>query len=540
VLSPRARRRGVGVLLVIILSFIVVLSIVGVSQRYLTSAVTAQTQRSSLGDLTGDLAESCLEEALHVLRTRANDPGSKLFELFRRDVYADQSGEIDLTPWIQLPQMQRILKDPLLARFYIKDLEARVTYQRQFEDLPYERFGLIRIRARVQFDLSLTDGVTREMEAGVGFKVVLVGPPRPFDQATLLVYVTDAQGSLSYGDVNARKREWVIQLAELIESAGRRAVDPATPEPAKSEFTAFRGQVQPTPDAWQEKLPDLPSDRAAVFAVKPGGAPVAFEDIYLMKKIEEKERTDLVPARRDHERAVAAAAARPGDAQAQRELAATYRQLAQALAAMLKVIADYRDVFRVWGGTEYETLDRFRYKLRADHWAHKPFYTVVESPAAGPIDAQVRKLLGGLKPVNGVLRVDNPTQELDLTGMTIQGKLIIVAGRGGVRVANLNRQERASDLLTVICVGGTLSVEDEVHAALLSSEGRISFKPGSVVHGLVMTDRLPSPADRQFTVVRLEKYYTGITRSTDASGAYPDYYYVGVSPRVVYRRVSRR
>src|SRR5207247_676151 len=118
--------------------------------------------------------------------------------------------------------------------------------------------------------------------------------------------------------------------------------------------------------------------------------------------------------------------------------------------------------------------------------------------ASGPLEPQLAKLKEKIHPLNGILRVDNPTQTLTLDG-SIQGKLVIVTGQGGVKLTNFNKNERASDLITVISLGGTMTIEDEVHAALISTDRGISVKPGAVVHGLLVMDRLPSAPDRQLT-----------------------------------------
>jgi len=146
-----------------------------------------------------------------------------------------------------------------------------------------------------------------------------------------------------------------------------------------------------------------------------------------------------------------------------------------------------------------------------------------------------------MKTINGVVRVDNGNQTLHLDSLTIRGKLVVVTtGQGGVKVSNLNVGERAGDLLTVLCLNGTLSIENDVHAALITTEGNLSIKPGSTIHGLLISGKVPSTADRQCTITRLDKYYSGLTRKDDASGAFRDYYYVGISPRIVYKKVSRR
>jgi hypothetical protein len=202
-------------------------------------------------------------------------------------------------------------------------------------------------------------------------------------------------------------------------------------------------------------------------------------------------------------------------------------------------MVDYRETFRFWGGSQYEDLDRFRYKLRPDHWANKSFFVV--SPAQGDVNVQLRKLLGQVKPINGIIRIDNESTTVNLAALTIKGKVLIVTtGTGGVKVSNLNLGERDNDLLTVVCLKGMMTIANEVHAALISTEGNLQVSPGAQIHGLLVAGKVPSSGDRQCAITRLDKYFSGMTKSNDASGAFTDYYYVGLSPRLVYKKVTRR
>ena len=538
--SPARKRRGIGVLLVVILSFVVVLTIVGLAQRYLTSAVSGQTQRASIGELCLELSESLGAEVLEGFRRQVNDPGSPLFKALRQDVYGNELGNLDLSEMIKVPHFDALLKaDPTYAKFYRKEYKAEIVYQRQFEDLPYERFGLLRVRARVQFDLALTETIGREVELGVGFKTLLVGPPRPFDQPNWLMFVKDnTQSELNFADLNAKKREWTALVKDTRDSANMRAADVNTPEQVKAEYKDVLSQVQAS-DVYQAALPDLPSERVVLFSTKPGGTVTNFEDLFIFKRLEELEKAELEPARKEVERGELGVITEVNSVEKQRALAAAYRRQAVALSKLLKTMTDHRAMFELWEGAGFDSLDRFRYKLEDRRWIQKPFYVVKE--ADGPLDAQVKRISSAVRPLNGVLRCDNPHAVLNLDNIHIPGKLVIVVGTGGVHLANVNREERANDLLTVISVGGPIVIEGEVHAAVLGSQGAsLSASPGATVQGLLVLDQVPSPNDRSFRVIREDKYYSGATTEKSAAGAFADYYYVGVSPMLTYRKVVRR
>lgn len=526
----------------VVLSFVVVLTIVGLGQRYLTSAVSGQTQRTSIGDLCLELSESLANEVLNDFRLGANAPGHAVYKALRRDVYRDDPGALDFTEHLKVPHFDKMLKDdPELSRFYRKEYRAEVVYQKQFEDLPYERFGLFRIRARVQFDLSITETIAREVEIGVGFKTALIGPPRPFDQVNWMFFVREnTQSDLNFADLNAKKREWTALVKDTRDSANARGADANTPDDVKPEYRDVLTQVRPS-EFYQDpkNIAELPGERIVMFATFNGGTATNIEDLFIWRKLEEMEKTELAPARKDVERAELALIANVTSSQAHRALATAYRKQAVALSNLLNQMIAHQKRFTLWEGAGFEELDRFRYKLEPRRFVHKPHYVIKE--ADGDPAAQLKRLSALVRPFNGVVRVDNPSQPLNLDNLHIPGKLVIAVGRGGVRLANVNREDRTNDLLTVISMGGPITLEGEVHAAVLGSDGAsLSVSPGATVQGLLVMDKLPSPNDRAFRVIRDDKYHSGTTTKESAANAFADYYYVGVSPMLTYRKVVRK
>lgn len=540
----RTGRRAIGALLVVILSMIVVLVIIGVGQRFLGSAVSNQTQRTSVGDLALELAESAVEEALHQFRTKANDPATPIFALMRKDVYVPSLGDRDLTPFIETPHLKKILSEPQYSKFYLRDLRVEIPYQRQFGGLGYERFGIVKVRAQVRFDLSLTESVSREVEAGVGFKVALCGPPRPFDQMALMILIPGAAPSeLEFAQLESKKRELFALVKETHDDAQQRAESGNTPDAVKDEYREIPGLVNSV-DTWQKQLPDLPTSGFLLWGGKPAPQPLEFEELFILKKLEEKERADLTPARREVEQALRKVTTAPDDVQAHRDLIAAYRRRARALASLLTVMAEQRQHFAAKSGDVFDAVNGHEYKLYERHWGWKTFYELSEKPD-DPIDAQLSRLLSAVHPISGILKLNNTAKPVRLANVDIQGKLIILTGTGGVTLANVNRRERPADLLTIVSLGGPISVSGDVHAVVIggSTESRqkatFSAAPGSTIHGGLVLETLPSDGERQFRIVRDDKYHSGTSEEKSPKAAYADYYYIATSPRFVYRRVRR-
>jgi hypothetical protein len=526
----------VGVLLVVILAFIVVLCVFGFAQRYLTSAVTTQTFRSSIGDLALQLAQSGADEALYQLGKGLNDPTSPIFLPIRKEVYGDQVGDRDFSSFVTVPHLLQILKDPNFAHFSVKELHAHILYQSQFVNLAYERFGLLKVSCRVQYDVGVADSISREVEVGTGFKINMVGPPRPFDQSLFLGFIADPQSALNYSDVNVKKREYAGLAKDIAETAEKYAN--LGGEGVRGEYNQILSIVQPL-ESLQGKIPDLPTDRIAVRVMKPTGFTITFDDLYIWKKLEDKERAELAPAKRTMERAMVALSTNALNPAAHRELINAMKIIAQFLKDQFKVMVDYPDTFDIVKGGKYDELDAFRYKLELKHWAHSPNITIQESPS-DPAESQLKRLFAAIHPLNTVIRVDNPNTPLNLDGINVTGKEVIVTGKGGVRLANVNKQERDRDLLTVICIGGTVTLEGDVHAAVISADGHVAAPSPARIQGLLVLNQLPGPAERSITVTRQDKYFTGQTTDKDNSGAFVDYYYVGLNPKRAYKKVNRR
>jgi hypothetical protein len=539
-------RDGVGALLVVILSMIVVLSIIGIGQRFLGSAVSNQTQRASIGDLCLELAESAVEELAHQFRTKANDKRSPIFAMMRKDVYGVSLGNKDLTPYVETPQMAKILQEPAYSKFYLRDVRAEIVFQRQFQRLVYERYALLRLRAQVRFDLSLTESVSREVEVGVGVKINLLGPPRPFDQAGFMLLVQGtAPADMEFAELEQKKRDYTALVQETYDDATKYADHPQTPGMLKDEYREVLTLVNPA-EYWQGKLTGLPTENFIMFAGKPPPQVLDVQELFILKKLEEKEKNELAPAARDVVQALRRIVTVPEDIGAHRTLIAAFRRRAKALAGQLTMMQDHRLLFDAKPSPMYDAVMDHYYKLEGEHWDRKPFFVIEEKPGADTANVQLQNFIASLKkpdgtigPINGVVRIYN-TAPVDLSGVDIRGKLTILTGQGGVRLSRLNRGERDQDLLTMISLGGPISIEGDVHAQIIGDR-RASFSasPGAIIHGGISLGSVPTPSAREFRLVRMKKYESGTTTTQSAAGAFADYYYVATSPRFVYRKVRR-
>ena len=533
-LSPRpARARaGVGVLPVIVLVLLLVLALVAMSQKFFGSQITGQTTRLAMGRLAEQLAGSAVEEVLHTLRSHANDPADPLFPELRREVYAGDPSEFSLP--VQAPHSQELAAAEPFRGFVLEDVRADVVRQAQFSGLPYEKYGLVRCRARAGIRMGLTEKVSRTVETWLDMKVILGTTPRPFDQTT--VYIDDG-ASLDPARSNRRMDDAL------------RALETWTGEKAdfRQQLEAKKATIQPpgSADALLEEY-----GRLSIPKMRESLHPLDEEDVTFFRvqdSVELKE-LDLPGAVSRHESELEAPdrrlAATRSALQASFEQAALHRDYLAALQEAVAVrtrflqwLVGFQNTTSEYGGDAHAELAGFDRKFELIEWQRKAWHILREGPD-GSVNTQLVALKRRLGRLNGVIVIENPSETLALEGDLGEpwGMLVLVTS-GRVRLNNTNRRAGAAELLTVVSQGA-MEVEGEVHASLCPRE-RISLAPGAVVKGNLILRSAANLSAFQGRVEHDGRFYSGRTTSSDSSGAFPGYYLVGFGPRPVCREVQR-
>jgi hypothetical protein len=176
------QRRGAGTLLWVALGLLAALAVMTLYQRFFASHVTETVERTMASELAQHLGHSVLEEAIHAVRTRVNDPVQDLFYDLRRPVTRPDPGYLAVPLKDVGAEADALVSSGALAQFSFSRARCEVVYQRQFDDLPDERFGLLHLWTRTTGAVGAGEAVTREVHAYHQFKTVLVTPPRPFDE----------------------------------------------------------------------------------------------------------------------------------------------------------------------------------------------------------------------------------------------------------------------------------------------------------------------------------------------------------------------
>jgi hypothetical protein len=555
-MSRAVRRRHTrGLLVWVALALLVALAVIGAAQRAWTGHVTLAVARSMAGDRGLSLAQSVLEESMHQVRLQANDPASPLSRMLRRPVPAPDPGPLRLTPHVAATESERLTQLDAFRTYSFTGPQVDVLYQRQFEDLPDERFGLIHHRTRVAGAVGSSDTVVREAHAYQEFKTVLITTPRPFDE--LPFYFGRASALTDLKAANEH-RQALLDLYARARADLVRLRDAAAPGRTRDDYERMLASARPVEEV-ADSAPAVPDEPDAhVTAIWLTGQAFALESMDLARRLQEALPVVQRLAARFAASAAAAAAA-PADEPAQ---ARAMADGSETLTAIL------REGLRLWGfarafqfilpsepqHAQYEAFARAR--LMAAHFRRIAFFVLREDPAGGPemrIQAQWERLLkrvytpiGLPQDFNGVVLVENEREPLVLTG-DLHGKMIVAATRGGLVLEDVNPRAGPDESLVAVCLGGPLTVSGTASAAVVAApleagdrliDPLVRIRPGAHIHGGLLVPLGVSMGDWHGTLTYDDKYYAG--PSDGRRAGWPDHYYVGVGPRTVFRTVTRK
>ena len=544
-------RRGAGFLTWIALILLVVLGVMAWSQQRATGEATLAVSRSMAGELGQSLGQSVLEEAMHRVRSGANDPASPLFELLRKPVAAPAVGQLPLTAQVTAEYAGQMLDRPPFKAFSFTGPQAEVVYQRQLDDLPYERTGLIHYWTRVVGAAGISESVVREVHAYQELRAVLITTPRPFDE--MPIYLGRASALTDLHAANEHRAKLIAQYTRAYQALF--AAHAAAQGTAKDHYAKMLGEAAP-PGQIAQSAPPLPEEPDAhVTALWMHGQGFALEAMDIAKRLapmvgEGERRT------REDEAASRAAVASPTSEAAHEHM----RDVASETLTLL-----LGEMLRVWGFTRAFTFvpradpqwdlweRRGTERLSYEAFRRKAFFVISEEPAWGQLGLaqpqwellrkKVATPTGQQMELNGVVVVENETEPLTLSG-DLHGKLIVMATRGGLVLKDLNPEPLPGDSLVIVAAGGPIDISGKINAAVVAtplvdagghqSLPRVTVHPETVIRGGLFLPGGVAAADWNGMVEHDDRYYSG------PEGSWHDHYYVGIAPRASFRQVVRR
>jgi hypothetical protein len=493
--------------------------------------VVDQVGDVSIGEMALLLAESATSEAAFNVRKKANLPGEDAFTAFRQEVYADSDGTFSID--VEVPHTLNLFRKKQYSRFSLENIEVDVLFQKQFSTVPYEKYGVINCTATVGTRTSLTNHIQRTVNLSLEFKVLLVGPPRPFDQVTFfLVNANSAVSAANY------------RIDETISEFGRI-------EREREEFVSLLEAESGTIPGFdfdnainQLKSISIPSRTSIENQIHKFNSPLT---IFTVKQNVNLDKVDLPGALEEIEgEARQALTGYEGARSSLSSNAANDSFISAYINALrtmvtvynknISIIDSFQDYFAEYSGSARDKLAVFFPKLDEAEWRRKASWYV--SDRRGSVSSQLKELLVKISPLSGVIFIDNPEDPLAIEELDAlnKGNLIIVT-TGSVRLSGSGTNPSFS-LLTVISYG-TISIEGTCQASVIVNN-RLSMVPSAKIIGNLIVKDIKDFSGIKGAVERDGRLHSGRTIPGDPTGAFTDYYFVSISPCDTFQTIERR
>jgi len=562
-------RRGIGVAIVIVVVFVRILAVVGISQGYFASFVADQSLKSSMGDLAADLAANAQTEAHFRLAHLVNAPGGAAYSLVRERT----DGFSLAVPQADLPVFSDILKGH--PGFVLEGGAVQCTVVRQgpasgVTPSPHDKYGWLRLEAAVSY---APLRVTRRLARTFDVRVCLTHPPRFFDANTVFIaepeflinsYAVDNDANTTITRAVEQLKNLAAFNEKLLQKLQEAASQPMIPASDKANLDEMIRLVRDVRDKWPTVQVDpdnlntdaqpttlhlFPRPPLALFT---NAETVDLGALNLPDKV--KDRQQRIQAATEALQQVIRQIENDGNASSSRLLQYVQRYhdevliLADQLRGLL--LDDYKgfqDAFVEVTGDDYKAFEPYLRQLDKNDLRGKATQGLFEKDPfemddGRDITTKVRDLLDRGPAASGLLYVVNPTQELTVD-RTFRGRLVLVVERD-VTIRRAVVEDPAQDLLTIVCFG-RMAVEGPVQASLMPW-GTYRCDQGRTIDGSVIFNRVNfvagQPADVMTGVVRRNPNMPAgpETPKGQPSHVYPGAMHVSLAPAPSYVETGRR
>lgn len=502
------------------------LTMIGIVQHTLSRQSLSAVHRIQLAALARTQARSAVQELLQVVARDVNDPESAAFRKIR-ETMDDQFQILDLTADVDAPAElidaawgRRGATDPAGARCRIRDHEVVIRGTRASLDIggTEEWVGVLTLKVTAEVS-DAAARVVREVEQNHEIRTLLAGPPRPFDQLGL--YLGDLAAVTDPARVNRERRRLLDGQKQLRMEVT--SWDPMQlPAGDVQRLEAIAAGMLPD-DEVAARTPELPEEAANVMGFYHVGT-MPLEDLDLVRVLA-KEREYVEEA----EAKLRAARADPT-----RVVQGVYDAV-DAYSNALNRIWSYQRTMTVLphGSERYEqAVTPYLKRLTAAYFLDR----VTLAPP--PDDPLLTRWLAGTARIEGVLDLRDREEQLYLTG-ELRGRTVVIVGEKGAHLEDLNR--RAGEVghkLTVVSLGGDVSVRGEVHAAVLMLGVAEGVPPGrarigmssTLVGGLVVPHSPPGSVQLEGSIRYDSNLLAAYPPKDDLLKPYRGDYVVVVSP----------
>jgi len=540
---PR-ERRGIGVLLVLVVTLALVLFVAGVAQLMSSGQVYRQTARGS-GGLTAEyLARSAVAELFWQVQRAANDPLQPAFRRLREILLTGErstspDGLIDISKDFDcsnlLDQLDHSEHKAFYRNFRIDHLSVRAGVDRT---RPLYTNLTLKLSATASLTLGAST-VLRRVEETRQIGILLAAPKRPLDQAAFLVlddpfigdFRTAARAVVQMAALYRQIAQWLVAWQATLARKGpgqELSFDIALPgsvpgQPARNVRVMLTGEDYAFDGLWPPLAGDpatiqVPADGAMLAAFGTSPVDLASYD-HEMKLGDALERTlpslgDL-SLRIDRQlETFAATSGRPFTAGEHAAWAAQMGQVGQDVHAALEVLI--REVARV--STEMAPHLKVlpgmaSFSLEAQGRLGPPLY-----PIAYHITSQDEfdRLLARHPRLNAHVAYQGD-QPLKINRMGVAGRLVISSKGAPLEVGNLVASTKDQDW--IVLAGSDITFTGGTVCAGVVVRGRAHFTGETTFEGNLVLESLPRRRDRRGDqelagrVLYDPRLYSGVAKS---------------------------
>jgi len=536
---PRHRRRGSFLLWTVLITLFIFLAWAA-NRAFVTATTRDDAQSIVEARVSQLLAESVVAEIESRIgaQVNADAKGEGLFELMRFPIMAGDLGETDLSFLVDPEKTRNLFESEEFRGYALESHSGRILFQEQIDNVPYEKKGLLYFKATVTSP-GLVRSSRRSIEIARWFRTTLVTLPRPFGDFGW--FVLDASGLYDGDKVNAEVETAATRLRQHRDRLAR--LQGLAPEAFQGSWAALlAGTHDP------EMLPEdvsLPSG-ASLYGLIRGGSPQNLDELKLDTYIE--------TLNQNSQEAILEFQSKETDITVEDET--IQKGLMDAAFELSQTIA--RPLFKVWAFTEaYEiipdgdsatrkAIESVRYKVTSGYFWRRAHYRIRLQPGQPASDLQREFDRLASKTLNGVVWIDNPADTPLILKGRVHGKMILAIGPGGVTVDGLNASEEArDDMVTIVARSGPIRISNACRVSLMTvpplqgeDPARILIERTAKITGAMILDHLPAGSSLRGTLDRDERQFSGYTGKDGKDLGVYENYFVGLSPRVHYRRVS--
>lgn len=521
-----------GAFLWLVMSALFLLLSWGVSRGLWTNAARHDAQAMVESRICQLLADCAVAEAEAQVGLAVNDPSTEAFSQVRQQVVGTDQGELDLTRFVTLKDFPRIAGTSDCKGYLLDELSCRVAFQRPIDRVAYEKRGVLVVTAKVSSPSTIRR-VRRRVEVARSFATTLVCVPRPFGNYGF--FIVDATGLTDTDRANRmRERDLELSRQALRSLKTLRDRDSPTSRPewdrvVESAFDPDKPETIPEPVS-------LPAG-AVLYGLSGHVEPQPLERVDIATRL-----SSLIDRSESATRELARLAERgtlqPGTIQ-------VACRLMGVVVDPLRELWRFHDTYRILTPTDaaaYHDIKKRAERLSPAFFRRRAHYILRSLPRT-----TVQMVFDTLTKsvTNGVIQVDNPIgQPLSLTG-NLKGRMVILVGPGGVRIRDLNVAAGPADLVTVVASSGPVHVAGRCRATVvLSHSGSerpsgLEIEKDARIHGSIIALLAPSNIRWRGTLIRDDQQVSGFNGPNGKDEGLYENYFVGLSPRILYRRVVR-